>query len=113
VNYTDSNDWWKKVLVLTKDAGVDLVSDLVGLVDKSLKCLKHKGRILVVEFSGTEGVIEKISTNRVLLKQAQIFGYVSGSLLRGELKYPNLRSDMVRAIVDIPRRRERSGKELC
>lgn len=55
MNYTKSDDWWKEVLVLTKDVGVDLVFDSVGLVDKSLKCLKHKGRILVVGFAGTGG----------------------------------------------------------
>lgn len=51
-----------------------------SLVDKSLKCIKHKGRILVVGFAGTKGMIEKIAMNRVLLKQTQILGYVSGSL---------------------------------
>lgn len=50
---------------MTKDVGVDLVFDSVGLVDKSLKCIKHKGRILVVGFAGTEGMIEKIAMNRV------------------------------------------------
>jgi NADPH2:quinone reductase len=72
VNYTKSDVWWKEVLVLTKNVGVDLVFDSVGLVDKSLKCLKHKGRILVVGFAGREGIIEKIAMNRVLLKQDQI-----------------------------------------
>jgi NADPH2:quinone reductase len=109
MNYTNSDDWWKEVLVLTKDVGVDLVFDSVGLVDKSLKCLKHKGRILVARFAGTEGMIEKIAMNRVLLKQALIFGYVSGSL-HAELSILICSSDTVKAIVDIPRRRERSGR---
>jgi NADPH:quinone reductase len=109
VNYTNSDDWWKEILVLTNDVGVDLVFDSVGLVDKSLKCLKHKGRILVVGFAGTEGMIEKIAMNRVLLKQAQIFGYVSGSLYM-ELSVLICSSDMVKAIAVIPRRRARSGR---
>jgi NADPH:quinone reductase len=109
VNYIISEDWWKEVLVLTDEVGVDLVFDSVGLVDKSLKCLKHKGRLLVVGFAGTEGMIEKIAMNRILLKQAQIFGYVSRSLMLGR-KYSNLSSDMVRATVDMRRRLEQSGK---
>jgi NADPH2:quinone reductase len=108
VNYTSTGDWWKEVLVLTKDVGVDLVFDPVGLVDKSLKCLKHKGRILVVGFAGTEGMIEKIAMNRVLLKQAQILGYVSGGLCM-EISILICSSDMAKAIVDILKRRERSG----
>ena len=81
VNYSNSDSWWKEVLNLTTGAGVDVVYDPVGLVDKSLKCLKHKGRILLIGFAGTEGTIEKIAMNRILLKQAQIIGYVSAALL--------------------------------
>lgn len=39
--------------------------------------MKQKGRILIVGFAGTEGNIEKIGMNRVLLRQAQVIGYVS------------------------------------
>ena len=78
ISYKDA-EWWKKVLELTNGAGADVVYDSVGLVDKSLKCLKHKGRVLVIGFAGTEAAIEKIAMNRVLLKQAQIIGYVSSN----------------------------------
>jgi len=77
VNYSTNSDWWKEVLELTDGHGVDVVYDPVGLVDKSLKCLKHKGRILIVGFAGIEGNLEKIAMNRVLLRQAQLIGYVS------------------------------------
>lgn len=77
VNYESNSEWWKEVLELTNGSGVDVVYDPVGLVDKSLKCLKQKGRILVTGFAGTEGNIERIATNRILLRQAQIIGYVS------------------------------------
>lgn len=76
VNYTNS-EWWEDVMELTNGDGVDVVYDPVGLVDKSLKCLKHKGRILIIGFAGIEGNLEKIAMNRVLLKQAQLIGYVS------------------------------------
>jgi NADPH2:quinone reductase len=77
VDYAENMEWWKEVLQLTNGRGVDVVYDPVGLVDKSLKCLKHKGRVLVVGFAGIDGEMEKIATNRVLLKQAQLIGYVS------------------------------------
>lgn len=79
----DDGEWWKTVLELTNREGVDVVYDSVGLVDKSLKCLKHKGRVLVIGFAGTGEEIEKIAMNRVLLKQAQIIGYVSDLTLMG------------------------------
>jgi NADPH2:quinone reductase len=75
VLYTEDK-WWEQVLNMTGGEGVDVVYDPVGMVDKSLKCLKHKGRVLVVGFSGTEGKIEKIAMNRILLKQASVIGYV-------------------------------------
>ncbi|RFU23646.1 hypothetical protein B7463_g12691, partial [Scytalidium lignicola] len=82
INYADGSEWWVKVMKMTGQHGVDVVYDPVGLVDKSLKCLKYKGRILVVGFAGTEGNLEKIAMNRVLLKQAQIIGYRYGETQR-------------------------------
>lgn len=64
INYTETLDWWKEVLEATNGQGVDVVYDPVGLVDRSLKCLKHRGRILVVGFAGTEGNLERIAMNR-------------------------------------------------
>lgn len=77
VNYTTNGEWWKEVLSHTEDQGIDVVYDSVGLVEKSLKCLKPKGRILIVGFAGREGDLEKVAMNHVLLKQAQLIGYVS------------------------------------
>jgi len=76
VDYS-ADRWWEKILELTGSEGVDVVYDPVGMVDESLKCLKHGGRVLIIGFAGTEGRIERIAMNRVLLRQAQIIGYVS------------------------------------
>lgn len=76
VNYSEDQEWWKTILDLTNGKGVDLIFDSVGLVDLSLKCLSHGGRILIIGFAGREGNLEKIAMNRVLLKQAKIIGYV-------------------------------------
>lgn len=70
-------DWHKRVLEATEGKGVDVVYDPVGLVDLSLKCIAHRGRVLVVGFAGREGNMEKIAMNRVLLKQVTLIGYVS------------------------------------
>lgn len=77
VNYSNNEDWWQTVLERTSGKGIDVVYDPVGLVDKNLKCLKQNGRILLIGFAGREGNMERIAMNRVLLRQAQIIGYVS------------------------------------
>jgi NADPH2:quinone reductase len=78
VNYTTNPEWWKEVSELTAGGeGVDVVYDSVGLVGQSLKCLKPRGRILIIGFAGREGDLESVAMNRVLLKQAQVIGYVS------------------------------------
>lgn len=76
INYTAA-DWVDKINKETAGNGVDLVFDPVGLVDRSLKCIAHRGRVVVVGFAGTEGQIEKIAMNRILLKQVSLIGYVS------------------------------------
>lgn len=67
---------------LTAGRGVDAVFDSVGLVDKSLKCLAHFGRILLIGFAGREGDMEKVAMNRLLLKQAVVIGYRAGETTR-------------------------------
>jgi len=78
LNYNDNPEWWKGVIAATDGQGVDVVYDPVGLVSLSLKCLKHKGRVLVIGFAGIEGNLENVAVNRILLKQAQIIGYRFG-----------------------------------
>ncbi|PVH88147.1 zeta-crystallin [Cadophora sp. DSE1049] len=77
VDYS-SFGWVGEVMRITKGKGVDVVFDPVGLVDLSLKCLRQKGRVLVVGFAGTEGRLERIAMNRLLLRQAQLIGYRYG-----------------------------------
>lgn len=63
----NQKDWDAEVKKLTpKGRGVDIVYDPVGLITQSLKCTAWNGRILVIGFAG--GDIEKVATNRVLLK---------------------------------------------
>jgi len=78
VNYTTNEKWWDEVNKLTSGEGVDVVYDSVGLVGDSLRCLKWKGKILIIGFAGREGNLESVAMNRVLLKQAQIMGYRFG-----------------------------------
>lgn len=72
----DEPQWEKEVLKATGVKGVDIVFDTVGLVEKSLRCLKYGGRIVVAGFAGLEGNMEKVAMNRILLKGAAVLGYV-------------------------------------
>ncbi|KAK0272852.1 hypothetical protein LTR35_011731 [Friedmanniomyces endolithicus] len=68
-----AEDWPLQVKKLTpKGRGVDIVYDPVGLVDKSTKCIAWNGRLLVVGFTG--GPIEKVATNKMLLKNISVVG---------------------------------------
>ncbi|KAI1529550.1 Qor NADPH:quinone reductase [Pyrenophora tritici-repentis] len=79
VNYRDA-DWPEQVKKLTpKGRGVDIVYDPVGLIDKSMKCIAWNGRLLVIGFAG--GPIEKIATNRILLKNISVVGLFWGALI--------------------------------
>ncbi|EOO00710.1 putative alcohol dehydrogenase protein [Phaeoacremonium minimum UCRPA7] len=81
-----SAEWWMDVNTLTDGCGVDVVFDPIGMVEKSLKCLAHRGRILIVGFAARdETSLEKVPMNRVLLKQAQLIGYRYGESSR---RYP-------------------------
>ncbi|KAF5010133.1 hypothetical protein FDECE_3679 [Fusarium decemcellulare] len=80
--------WWDRVLEATEGRGVDVVFDPVGLIDRSLKCIADRARLLVVGFAGRNGEMEKIAMNRVLLKQATLIGYRYGESLR---RYPEER----------------------
>jgi len=90
IDYVANPKWWEEILALsrTKDAsagegGVDIVFDSVGLVNQSLKCIAHRGKVLVVGFAGRDGdSIEDVKMNKVLLKQVSLIGYRYGESLR-------------------------------
>ncbi|GAB7351753.1 hypothetical protein MBLNU459_g2334t2 [Dothideomycetes sp. NU459] len=68
-----SSDWPEQVKKLTpKGRGVDIVYDPVGLIAQSMKCTAWNGRLLVIGFAA--GEIEKMATNRILLKNVSVVG---------------------------------------
>jgi len=72
VDYKTS-DWPAQVKKLTpKGRGVDIVYDPVGLIAQSMKCIAWNGRLLVIGFAS--GDIEKMATNRILLKNVSVVG---------------------------------------
>ncbi|KAK7223608.1 hypothetical protein V2G26_011611 [Clonostachys chloroleuca] len=82
VSYNDKS-WPQQVKALTpKGRGVDIVYDPVGLVDLSTKCTAWNGRILVVGFAA--GSIEKVPTNKFLLKNISLVGIHWGAYTRNE-----------------------------
>jgi NADPH2:quinone reductase len=82
INYTDPT-WPDQVKKLTpKNRGVDIVFDPVGLIDKSTKCIRWNGRLLVIGFAA--GAIEKVAMNKVLLKNISIVGLHWGAYSTNE-----------------------------
>jgi len=82
VDYTDPK-WPQQVLELTpKKRGIDIVYDPVGLIEQSTKCIAWNGRLVVVGFAG--GPIEKLATNRILLKNIAVTGVHWGAYSRNE-----------------------------
>jgi len=82
VDYADPT-WPEQVKKLTpKGRGVDIVYDPVGMVDKSTKCVRWNGRILVIGFAA--GAIEKVAMNKVLLKNISIVGLHWGAYALNE-----------------------------
>jgi NADPH:quinone reductase-like Zn-dependent oxidoreductase len=82
VDYHDEK-WADRVKGLTKDGeGVDVVYDGIGAVESGIKCLKYRGRMVIVGFAARGGKMEDIRANRILLKSIAVHGYVSHSPLR-------------------------------
>jgi len=82
VDYNEAN-WPEQVKKLTpKGRGVDIVYDPVGMIDKSTKCIRWNGRLLVIGFAA--GNIEKVPMNKVLLKNISIVGLHWGAYTTNE-----------------------------
>ncbi|OBZ85496.1 Quinone oxidoreductase-like protein 2 [Choanephora cucurbitarum] len=81
INYRDK-DWTEQVKKVTHGHGADVVYDPVGLVEASTKCTAWNGRILVIGFA--QGTIEKIPTNRLLLKNISAVGLHWGAYTKNE-----------------------------
>lgn len=82
INYGEAN-WPEQVKKLTPQGrGVDIVYDPVGMIDKSTKCIRWNGRLLVVGFAA--GSIEKVAMNKVLLKNISIVGIHWGAYATNE-----------------------------
>ena len=73
---------------LTGGEGVDVVLDPVGgdRVTDSLRCLRRRGRLLIVGF--TAGSIPQIKVNRLLLNNLDVIGVGWGAYWLAEPGYP-------------------------
>lgn len=104
--YTDPS-WPQKVKDLTpKSRGVDIVYDPVGLVDKSTKCAAWNARILVVGFAA--GSIEKVPTNKFLLKNISLVGIHWGAYAKFE---PQTVGTVWKGIMDLVKEGKLKGTE--
>jgi NADPH:quinone reductase-like Zn-dependent oxidoreductase len=78
VNYQNGS-WEEKVIELTQDGqGVDVVYDAIGAVESGVKCLKYRGRLVIVGFAARGGDVENVRANRILLKSVMVHGYRFG-----------------------------------
>lgn len=78
VDYHDER-WEEKVQDLTPGKqGVEVVYDAIGAVESGLKCLKYRGRLVIVGFAARGGKMENVRANRILLKSAMVHGYRFG-----------------------------------
>lgn len=76
-------DWPEQVKKLTPNGrGVDIVYDPVGLITQSTKCINWNGRLVVIGFAA--GDIEKVATNRFLLKNISLVGLHWGAYAKFE-----------------------------
>jgi NADPH:quinone reductase-like Zn-dependent oxidoreductase len=70
--------WEDRVKALSSGGeGVDVVYDGIGAVESGIKCLRYRGRLVVVGFAARGGKVESVRMNRILLKGVAVFGYVS------------------------------------
>ncbi|KAI2476204.1 Zeta-crystallin [Pyrenophora tritici-repentis] len=58
--------------------GVDVVYDAIGAVESGIKCLKYRGRLVIVGFAARNGDMENVRANRILLKSVAVLGYRFG-----------------------------------
>ncbi|KAK3721703.1 hypothetical protein LTR37_002868 [Vermiconidia calcicola] len=72
-----TKEWEKDALECTPNKrGVDVVLDPLGMIQRSLKCTRWDGRLVVIGFAA--GEIEKIPTNRYLLRNVSVSGLFWG-----------------------------------
>jgi NADPH2:quinone reductase len=76
-----------QVHAVTDGQGVDVVIEVVGgeVFSGALRCLKFRGRIIVVGF--TSGVIANMKTNYVLLKNISVIGVDRGQYRDNEVDW--------------------------
>lgn len=78
VSYREEG-WEEKVKGFTKGGeGVGVVYDGIGAVESGIKCLKYRGRLVIVGFAAREGNMENVRANRILLKSIAVHGYRFG-----------------------------------
>lgn len=79
VDYHESK-WEDKVKALMANGeGVDVVYDSIGAIESGIRCLRYRGRLVIVGFAARGGKIEEVRANRILLKGITVTGYVSCS----------------------------------
>lgn len=86
------SEWEKEVRNLTPDKrGVDVVLDPLGMIQRSIKCTRWEGHLVVIGFAASGP--EKLGTNRYLLANVSVSGIFWG-------EYANKRPEAVVEVWD-------------
>ena len=76
-----TGEWEKEAAACTPNKrGVDVVLDPLGLIGRSLKCIRWDGRLVVIGFAALKGPeeFERILTNYYLVKNVSVTGLFWG-----------------------------------
>ncbi len=98
VNYAANPDWEKEVQAATGKRGVDVVVEVVGDFAKSLKCVRHGGRISFIGWMGGRKVEPNVTG--IIARHISVHGIGVGS--RADFEAMNRAIDMhrMRPVVD-------------
>ena len=85
LNYKSNPDWEQEVRALTAKRGVDVVVEVVGDFGKTLKCVRHGGRISFIGWMG--GKKGDLTVTGIIARHISVHGIGVGS--RGDFEAMN------------------------
>lgn len=98
INYAANPDWEKEVQAATDQRGVDVVVEVVGDFGKTLKCVRHSGRISFIGWMG--GKKGDLTVTGIIARHISVHGIGVGS--RGDFEAMNraIEARQLRPVVD-------------
>jgi len=98
INYAANPDWEKEVQAITEKRGVDVVVEVVGDFAKSLKCVRHGGRISFIGWMGGRKV--DLTVTGIIARHISVNGIGVGSRVDFEAMNRAIDMHRLRPVVD-------------